>query len=585
MKLTQAMKKWLSENKNIKSDATDEEFRAAATKAIADGSLSPAMFAKLCEDESSSNVTDRFKALMEGVMEKALAPFNERLAILEGSKASEEETDEEEEADEEEADDDGEDSSKQIDSMIKAALKRHGLGVEDEDDDDENEEPTKVSSGDIVKMFAGIDRQSATQKSWSNSRVKSAVDQFSDTKSALHYSSDCKHVHLRGQRVTSGKDGHELDNLSIRDKAIAGAWFKMAVNRACNVAGKSVPRSYALTDLDKQLVMFAVTECKFTGLIGYSERYDEGKFNINNRKLSDYEQKALLDDSTSGGLEAAPIVFDDAVITTPLLNGELFPLVSLINLPRGRRVEGWAIGNPSITSGTAEGTDISLFNTSAFISAFDTTIYNAVGAMELGLDFEEDAPNNVLDIVVERYGQQFLTWLDDKIANGNGTAEPQGIFTATPGTTVTSDNGNTGPATLSDYEGLLFGLQKQYRTQADRDRTVFVSNDVAYRRSRAMKVDPASTSTDERRLLGMDHESYITLGHPHKIQHSIANTKIAFTNLRYYRMYRRLGLNVRIERAGKDLALNNTELVVVRARFGGRIELSGALAATTNAQT
>jgi len=118
-------------------------------------------------------------------------------------------------------------------------------------------------------------------------------------------------------------------------------------------------------------------------------------------------------------------------------------------------------------------------------------------------------------------------------------------------------------------------------TPADRDRTVYISNQVSYRRSRAMKVDPATPSTDERRILagmGEKHEAWTTLGHPHKIQHNVANANTAFVNLRYYRMYRRLGLNVRIERTGKQLALANTELLVVRARFGGQMELSGALA-------
>ena len=80
-----------------------------------------------------------------------------------------------------------------------------------------------------------------------------------------------------------------------------------------------------------------------------------------------------MDDNTSGGLEAVPIVFDDAVILTPVLTGELFPLVKLVNIPRGRRIEGFSVGNPTITSGTAEGSSISLFDTTSYIAAFDTT--------------------------------------------------------------------------------------------------------------------------------------------------------------------------------------------------------------------
>ncbi len=49
--------------------------------------------------------------------------------------------------------------------------------------------------------------------------------------------------------------------------------------------------------------------------------------NAQRRKLTDVEIKALPDDGTSGGLEAGPIVFDDAMILTPILYGETLPVI------------------------------------------------------------------------------------------------------------------------------------------------------------------------------------------------------------------------------------------------------------------
>ena len=338
-----------------------------------------------------------------------------------------------------------------------------------------------------------------------------------------------------------------------------------------------------MTDHDKELMEYALRNVAWSGMVGGTGS-ENGATKVDNRKLTEMEIKAILDDSTSGGLEAAPIVFDDAVILTPVLHGELFPLVNTVPIARGRRVEGFSLGNPTFTSGTAEGTAIDLFDTSSYISAFDTTIFNAVGAMEIGLDFEEDSPVNIGALVAQRYGEKAMEWLDNQIVNGDGTTEPQGILNASGTTTVSSTNGASGPPTVDDYEGLMFGINKEYRTAADKARTVFIGNDTTYKRARAISVG----SSDARRVFGMEvnaHGDYNLLGHGYKVQNDVGNANIAFANLRYYRMYRRLGLNVRVETGGKELARKNQKLIVVRMRWGGQLELGGAAAKITDAQS
>jgi HK97 family phage major capsid protein len=610
MKLTAALKQWLVENFGVKTDANDEAFKTAVNLAVKEGKLTIEKFTELqAKSDPPTGPPATGLELLQKTLGEALKPVTERLDKLEkgnstpagktpkNGKNGKGKTGEPAatKSDPDEDDDDSEDVIKSVmsgvEGLVKSALqgKKGGTATKTDDDEEDDSDDEKSFGGeeldmdnvDVVKMFTGNDRLKAD--GYGSVRVKEVVERFTDTKSALHHPTDSKHVHLRGQRVTTGMDGHDLDTLSERDKAVTGAWFKLMVNSA--LGGRPVPQKWKMNEQDNQLVLWAIHNCKFTGLIGYDEPRDEAKSRISNRKLKDTEIKAILDDSVSGGLEAAPIVFDDAFITTPLLFGELFPLVNLVNLPRGRRVEGFSIGNPTITSGTPEGTAIALFNTAGFIAAFDTTIYNAVGAMELGLDFQEDSPVGIADVVIQRYGDQFLAWLDEQVAIGDGTTEPQGVFNASGTTDVPSTNGASGPPTLADYEGLLFGVQKQFRDPQSRGRQVYISNEVTYRRSRAMKVDPQSPSGDERRLLGMDHENYMTLNHPHKINHNISNARVAFVNLRYYRMYRRLGLNVRIERGGKEMALRNVELIVVRARFGGQLELGGAMAYIDDAQS
>jgi hypothetical protein len=82
----------------------------------------------------------------------------------------------------------------------------------------------------------------------------------------------------------------------------------------------------------------------------------------------------------------------------------------------------------------------------------------------------------------------------------------------------------------------------------------------------------------------MTHSNYQLLDMDYKIQNNMTNSQIAFANLGYYRMYRRLGLSVRMETAGNYLAIRNIRLVIVRMRYGGKLELGGAASLIADGQ-
>jgi HK97 family phage major capsid protein len=251
---------------------------------------------------------------------------------------------------------------------------------------------------------------------------------------------------MGAQRLYTGEGpgGRYLDMPSERTKAISGAWLKHMIGRAFRNGGRPVPLKYRMSELDQRLVEYAVHECKFVGPYQYDETSEEAKHWFSGQKLdNDLYRKALLDDSTSGGLEAVPVEFDDVAILTPLLNGELFPFVNVRNVTR-RRIEGFSIGNPTLQWGSGEGTQISLFNTAAFIAGFDNNIYPVTGAIEIGLDFEADSPVGVGDMIQSRYGESFRKELDNVVAIGNGTSQPQGVFNAASTTTVSASNATSG---------------------------------------------------------------------------------------------------------------------------------------------
>lgn len=408
-------------------------------------------------------------------------------------------------------------------------------------------------------------------------RVKAAVEQYDSCRKSAIYPDRCG-VNGRGSKnVLGGQQarlaGRDVYHPSNMDKAIIAAYQKWMVAPLFQHTG--VPENWKMRDHEKDLITHALHECEWTGMIGKSRGQEIG---VDRKKLDDFMIKTILNDSTSGGVEISPYMFDDAIVLFPVLYGELFPHVNVVNTDRAT-IKSGKMNNPTITSGTAEGTAITPLTTTSFISAFDTTVWPQVGAVELGLDFEADSPVDVGGTLVERYGLVALQQLDRMIAYGNGTNEPLGLFLTTGAITANSDNGAAGPMTISDLSQLMFGLGKEYRTEAKAFQA-YVMSDLMYRNIRDITVGPS----DERRPLGIDYQNYEVIGVPCKVQNNIPAGRIAFVNLNRYRLYRRLGLQVRIETAGRTLALSNTKIIVCRQRYGGQMETGNAVCTMSDAQ-
>jgi HK97 family phage major capsid protein len=391
-------------------------------------------------------------------------------------------------------------------------------------------------------------------------RVKDASEAYAETRYAV------KHVKT-GQPAFDPIYGRECMSMSEGSKARAGVLLKHLANRAGIT-------NNPLSEHERTLLTELCERQAWCGKIG-DEWYDHVS--------GDHRVKALIDDATSGGLELVPIEFDADLITFPLLAGELFPGVDIKPVPRGRRIEGGSIGTPTLTWGGGDNTEISLFSTASLVAPIDTTIFGVDAAIEVGRDFLSDSPAMVGETLVTLLGERLQNELDKVVANGNGTTQPQGIFTASGISTVPSDNGNPGPPTLNDYETLMFTVGKQYRNRAMNP--VFISNDTTYQRRTGIKIDAATPSTDQRPVFGMTHNDYETLGWPHKIENNLANTRLAYGALRKYRMYRRLGFTVEWHQGGATLARKNLALLIVRGRFGGKVVDANAFAKITDAQS
>lgn len=468
-------------------------------------------------------------------------------------------------------------------------------------------EKTSVGNVAMKALRAGLE---TAESAGSNIVVKNAIERYSDNRSLATWDKSANEYQVKafgGQSIVNNMKGFDamaggIDMPTDKSLVVAGVWFKHLINKQCRSEGKAVPWQFKMSEEDTQILAYIANEGRFVGPLGYQgtpcksinefnpRETDNARHWLDGQRLKDlsdgdYWIKAtqLLDDAgASGGLEAVPIEFDSNFILTPLLNGELFPLVDVVNVSR-RRQEGVKIGNPTLGWGTAEGTAITPFTTDSFISAFDNTIYPVVGALELGRDFQSDSPLAIGQIIVRNYGEQFKKELDNVIANGNGTNRPEGLFVAS-GTTVVSSVNSGGSPEVGDYEGLMFAIGKEFLQEAGmppNSRAVFLGTQTAYQRARSIAVNSAN---DARRIFGMDSMSYRLFDFKYAINASAGNSYIGFFCLNRYRMYRRQGLEVRMIDGDVYSGLRNTQTIIVRARFGGALTHSSAGAKITDAK-
>lgn len=541
MKITSQMKSWLRSQKGVKPDATEPEMKKTIADALVDGSLSHEDYVRLMAPDKEAAAGG---SALKGMIDQLVA----------GQKA--------------------------INDRLDGIKPGSGLSS-----------TAPPMPGEIEKAFAG-----GTGAADSQPNHKPAHKQYDGSKKSLLFPERTNKGNgiphpFAGQEVFEGEGKRRIQSASQLEMACAGAYIKMAVTNNGKKTG-GIPRQFWMNDHDHELVKYMLAECEWGGTVragrdGFGDNNDAIGLGgmAGGQKLSSFLQKAVLDDSTSGGLEAAPIFFDDMLIQTPLLHSEFFPKVKLVNITRGRRIEGASIGVPTITAST-EGTAISLFNTANFIAAFDTTIFVASGAMELGLDFLSDSPLDIAGVVSQSYQEVLLTWLDAQIIGGDGTTEPEGLLNASGTVTVNSTNGAGGPWTVGDVEALLFGVTKAYKGNTDPNRIGFGSLEATYRRIRGIAV----STTDQRRVFGMTHEDYKVLMRFWGIGASgtggfTSNRQALFANFSRYRMYRRLGLTVTTEQAGYTLRRANTMLIIARSRWGGHLEAGSAAAICTDGQS
>lgn len=519
VKVTGKMRAFAASTLGAAADATDEVVVSAVTKALGEGKLT---FAQAAELETEFDPTGKVKGLLAS-----------EIAELE----------------------------KRQDAKFEQLLKALNPTTEPPAQKGLGDKPAAL---DANGNPASVEDVLGLGNKGGNVRVKKASEQYSSTKTAATWQKD---MHSDERRV--GAPAYFWSNTE-------GGTYDQAVKQQVDVPSEA---EYAKMGM---LIMKRLADIGFArhpmldtehGQLLLKEMAHEDKWFVpetggnNPSRLKDFQVKAVLDSATSGGEEAVPEYFDYAAIMTPLLHGELFPYVQIVRPSRGSSAQSYKVGTPTFVS-TASGSAVSEFNTSGFVSAFDTEFFPATCAISYGNDFLEDAAPEFGRNVMNQIGEKSKAWYDEQIAIGDGTTEPQGIFVAS-GTSVGAESGHTHSSfTYNDVTNVAFGIDKAHRNAFGGDGTRFVMNDTQYREF--MQIVTGVTG-DARPIFGMGLKDYMLGPYGVSIQNNISNGNFALCNLRGYRLYIRQGLQFITETRGSTLTLENRTLLVARKRVGGQI--------------
>ena len=428
MKLTQALKKHAEGSLGVAPGASDEVYETNICTAIRQGSLTAEKFSELATSVAENGAVekkvdpwDRLGSVIDKAIEKRLGGQSPPApaAPPPENKPSEMETLIEK-------------------SVEKAMASRAGY--------------SGVLSPDALIAAAPS----------SNPRVKSVIERFDRSRKGATYpmvlKSGATHP-LGGQQVRFGN--RDLNISSQADKAVNAAilkWNVFVANFGAAIA------EGMLSQQEKDLRAYAMHELDWTGYVGGDGEH--GGLPINERRLTDYEMKALLNDATSGGSYAIPFILDQDVVLTPVLDNEIFPFVEVENLPMGNTVYGVSMVNPTLVSnGGPEGTAFSEQTTAGMIGQLTVTIYPVVFAVELGLDWQQDTPINWSQLIIQQLGLKLGEWLDRVVLTGQSSSanEPLGIFNTPAIGSVSASAASAGPLTVGDAHNLIFAIAKATR--------------------------------------------------------------------------------------------------------------------------
>jgi HK97 family phage major capsid protein len=431
---------------------------------------------------------------------------------------------------------------------------------------------------------------------WPNEREFARKGLYAPGNDAFYWETRPGMEHITDPKIQTAEKKY-IQDPSQFEYAKMGAIFKKMLVRDNGPEHPILQKmNIRVTEEDEMLVKSAMHDDEWVGpgankgdMIGMPRRLKDAERDVFTKQgglrggaaFAPSQSKApLLGDNTSGGTQAVPQYFDFEAIRIPLLYGELVPFVEITPTDRGASAHSYSIGTPTYVT-TASGTAITAFDATSFVTTYDVTFFPASCGFLWGRDFEMDAAPNIGQMIVAQLGDQFKYQMDNWIAVGDGTTQPQGLKNASSTITVTATGASHATMVYNDGLNLMYGITKPYRKAFGGENTMFITSDKEYKKFMQLAT---GVTGDTRPIYGMHLKDY-QLGDYHvAVQNDIADGTVFACNLRGYRLYRRLGLYFELLTTGQTLTLANEKLLFARARFGGKLTLGGYCSVMTSLQ-
>ena len=272
---------------------------------------------------------------------------------------------------------------------------------------------------------------------------------------------------------------------------------------------------------------------------------------------NDLVRKALSEGSDGAGGYLVPTEYRAELLKRVPELSELFPHVRVIPVVTDAGEFPKLANDISITWGRAENEDIS--ETDPSFSQLTYSIRNMSGITYMSREVASDSNPAIVDTISELFAEAIAAERDKMIAIGNGSNQPEGIYSAS-GLSAVAVGGSLSYANLVEIK---YTLARKYQRRAR-----WVLNTTNLQRVVSLTDDNGQPIVREALVAG---EPPRILGKPFSVQDDLPDSHIFFGDLNGYLWFDRQRMTIESTTTGGDTFKKHQVAVKVVERCDGKL--------------
>jgi len=278
-------------------------------------------------------------------------------------------------------------------------------------------------------------------------------------------------------------------------------------------------------------------------------------------------RKALSESTAGAGGYLVPTEYRAELLKRLPELSELFPYVRRIPVSTDSGEFPKLVGDVSIAWGRAENDDIG--ETAPAFTQLTWTVRNMSAITYMSRELVDDANPGIVELVTDLFAEAVAAERDRMIATGNGTTQPEGIYSAAGLEALAVD----GALTYAKLVELKYTLPRKYHRNAR-----WVMNSTNLQRITALVDNNGQPILRDALVAG---ETPRILGKPFSIQDDLPDPVIFFGDLSQYLWFDRQRLLIESTTTGGDTFARHQVAVKVVERCDGKLGLAAAFVKAT----